>query len=54
MKFNVQKDLLNTDIGKTFDIWSEVEYKGYKAMSKDTDWCSLIRQIGRASCRERV
>lgn len=44
IKFSVRKDLLNTDIGQVFDVWSEVEYKGYKAMSKETDWCSLIRQ----------
>ena len=44
IKFNVQKNLLDTEIGKIFDMWSEVEHKGYKSMSKDTDWCSLIRQ----------
>lgn len=44
IRFSVRKDLLNTDIGQVFDVWSEVEYKGYKAMSKETDWCSLIRQ----------
>lgn len=44
IRFSVRKDLLNTDIGQVFDTWSDVEYKGYKAMSKDTGWCSLIRQ----------
>ena len=44
IRYSVRKDLLNTDVGQVFDIWSEVEYKGYKAMSKETDWCSLIRQ----------
>lgn len=44
IRFTVRKDLLKTDIGQIFDIWSEVEYKGYKSMSKETDWCSLIRQ----------
>lgn len=44
IRFSVRKDLLNTDIGQVFDVWSEVEYKGYKAMTKETDWCSLIRQ----------
>lgn len=44
IRFSVRKDLLETDIGQVFDVWSEVEYKGYKAMSKETDWCSLIRQ----------
>lgn len=44
IRFSVRKDLLDTDIGQIFDDWSEVEYKGYKSMSKETDWCSLIRQ----------
>lgn len=44
IRFSVRKDLLETDIGQVFDVWSEVEYKGYKSMSKETDWCSLIRQ----------
>ena len=44
IRFSVRKDLLDTDIGRVFDVWSEVEYKGYKSMSKETDWCSLIRQ----------
>ena len=42
--FSVRKDLLQSDIGKIFDCWSDVEYKGYKAMSTENDWCSLIRQ----------
>ena len=44
IRFSVRKDLLETDVGQVFDTWSEVEYKGYKSMSKETDWCSLIRQ----------
>lgn len=44
IRFSVRKDLLQTDIGQVFDVWSEVEYIGYKAMTKETDWCSLIRQ----------
>ncbi len=44
IRFTVKKDLLNTRIGQVFDVWSEVEYKGYQSMSKETDWCSLIRQ----------
>ena len=44
IRFSVRKDLLHTNIGQVFDIWSEVEYTGYKAMTKETDWCSLIRQ----------
>ena len=44
IRFSVRKDLLQTDIGQVFDTWSEVEYTGYKAMTKETDWRSLIRQ----------
>jgi len=44
IRFSVRKDLLDSDVGQVFDAWSEVEYKGYKSMSKETDWCSLIRQ----------
>lgn len=44
IKFKVRSDLLDTEIGQIFNIWSEVDYIGYKSMTKDTDWCSLIRQ----------
>lgn len=44
IRFSVRKDLLQTDVGQVFDVWSEVEYTGYKAMTKETDWYSLIRQ----------
>lgn len=44
IRFKVRSDLLESEIGQVFNTWSEVEYTGYKAMSKDTDWCSLIRQ----------
>ena len=44
IKFKVRDDLLGSEIGQIFNTWSEVEYIGYKAMSGDTDWCSLIRQ----------
>lgn len=44
IRFSIRKDLIDTDIGQVFNTWSEVEYKGYKSMSKETDWCSLIRQ----------
>lgn len=36
--------MLDSEIGKIFNTWSVVEYTGYKAMTNDTDWCSLIRQ----------
>lgn len=35
---------MESEIGQIFNAWSEVEYIGYKAMTKDTDWASLIRQ----------
>lgn len=44
IKFKVRSDLLESDIGQIFNTWSEVEYVGYKSMTNDTDWCSLIRQ----------
>lgn len=44
IRFKVRCDLLETDIGKIFDAWSEIDYVGYKAMTNDLDWCSLIRQ----------
>lgn len=44
IRFKVRSDLLESEIGQIFNTWSEVEYIGYKSMTKDTDWCSLIRQ----------
>ena len=44
IRFKVRNDLLDTNIGQIFNTWSDVEYIGYKEMSSDTDWCSLIRQ----------
>lgn len=44
IKFRVKNDLLETEIGQIFNVWSEVNYIGYKSMTKDTDWCGLIRQ----------
>ena len=44
IRFKVKNDLLNTEIGQIFNAWSEIDYIGYKSMTKDTDWCSLIRQ----------
>ena len=42
--FNVRKDLLQTEIGQVFDMWSEVEYTYYKSMTKDENWRFIIRQ----------
>lgn len=44
IKFNVKKDLLDTDLGQVFNTWSDIEYKYYKSMTKDENWCSIIRQ----------
>lgn len=44
IRFNVRDDLLDTKIGQIFNMYSEIEYKTYKSMTKDDDWCSLIRQ----------
>lgn len=44
IKFNVRKDLLHTKLGQIFDTWSDVEYKYYKSMTKDENWCPIIRQ----------
>lgn len=44
IKFNVRKDLLNTDLGQVFDTWSDIEYTYYKSMTKDENWHSIIRQ----------
>lgn len=44
IKFNIRKDLLDTNLGQVFYTWSDVEYKYYKAMTKDENWCSFIRQ----------
>lgn len=44
IRFKVRSDLLDSEIGQIFNTWSDVEYISYKSMTKDTDWCSLIRQ----------
>lgn len=44
IKFDVRSDLLKTEIGQIFNLWSEVDYITYKAITKDADWCSLLRQ----------
>ena len=44
IRYKVRNDLLKFEIGQVFNTWSDVEYVTYKATTKDTDWCSLIRQ----------
>lgn len=42
--FKVRKDLLNTELGQVFNTWSGIEYRYYKSMTKDENWCAIIRQ----------
>lgn len=44
IRFHVRKDLLDTELGKVFDAWSDIKYKYYKSMTKDENWASLIKQ----------
>ena len=44
IRFNVRKDLLQTELGQVFDVWSDIEYTYYKSMTKDENWQSIIRQ----------
>ena len=44
IRFNVRKNLLQTELGQVFDTWSDIEYTYYKSMTKDENWCSIIRQ----------
>lgn len=42
--FKVRKDLLDTELGRVFNTWSGIEYRYYKSMTKDENWCAIIRQ----------
>lgn len=44
IRFKVPQQLLGTELGKIFDTWSEIEYKGFKSLTKETDYASFIRQ----------
>lgn len=44
IRYNVGKDLLQTELGQVFDTWSDLEYTYYKSMTKDENWRSIIRQ----------
>ena len=44
IKYKVKDSLMDTELGRVFDIWSEVEYVGYSAMTKHLEYASLIRQ----------
>ena len=42
--FKVRNDLLDTELGQIFDTWSGIEYRYYKSMTKEENWCAIIRQ----------
>lgn len=42
--YTVEDSVLHTDTGQVFDTWSRLEYKGCRSITKETDWCSLLRQ----------
>lgn len=44
IRFSVRKDLLLTNHGQLFSSWTKIPYMGYKPVSKENDWSSLIRQ----------
>lgn len=44
IRFKVKDDLLYSEIGQIFNAWSDIGYIGYKEMTNDTSWDSLIRQ----------
>lgn len=44
IRFSVRKDLLDTPTGQAFLSWTNTGYNGYCSRTKNTDWCSLIRQ----------
>ncbi|MCM1496012.1 MAG: hypothetical protein NC089_09480 [Bacteroides sp.] len=44
IRYSVEEPFIQTRTGQIFDAWSRLEYKGYQSSSKETDWCSLIRQ----------
>ena len=42
--FKVRNDLLDTELGQIFNTWSGIEYRYYKSMTKEENWCAIIRQ----------
>lgn len=44
VSFHVRKDLLSTELGQIFHTWSDIPYRHYKAMTKDENWRSILRQ----------
>lgn len=44
IRFSVSPEVSSTDVGRVFQAWRAMEYTGYQARCRQTDWCSLIRQ----------
>lgn len=44
IRYHVRKDLLNTETGQVFLIWSDMEYQYYKSLTKEESWRAYIRQ----------
>ncbi|MGN0165896.1 MAG: hypothetical protein ACI39R_06910 [Lachnospiraceae bacterium] len=44
IRFSVRKELSDEEVAQIFAQSAKVEYTGYRSKSKETDWCSLIRQ----------
>lgn len=44
IRFTVCKNRLDSQAGQIFKMWSDIEYKGYKSVTSETDYISYIRQ----------
>lgn len=44
IRFHIPEKLADTDPGRVFMAWSEVEYTWYKSMTRDENWHSIVRQ----------
>lgn len=42
--YTVSSDVIDTPIGRIFDIWTDIPYTYYKSVTDEGDWCSIIRQ----------
>lgn len=44
IRFSIRKELQETDTGQVFQPWTAIGYNGFESRTRNTDWCSLIRQ----------
>lgn len=44
IKYKVRKDLIGSELGKVFDLWSEIEYQTYNPVASKSEWYYVIRQ----------